>query len=1025
MPYECQVRMMEKVIQGLQELTLLCAALAWQQAHSLRRQLQISLRAGDPTPPPDLLRQLDAAVDGPTREPTETPTGWCVRGTTDHVPMPPAPVPRIYFATRTHSQIAQSVGEVRHVGYRPRVSVLSSRDHLCVNPTVRLAKGSAAERAALCRRAVERKTCKFHANFEQFKSTFMAGAADGPPPVADLEDLFKFGETKGDQLANAELVFLPYNYIVDEAMRKSQKIDLRDAIVIFDEAHNLESVCTDSSSFELSDARIAVALHELLFLSRMLEEQLLPDAAGAATKTPPTAEATPPEMVEVAGQLIRGLGREDRSLKEIAEEAGWNGRRERERGAVFEGVDVRGVVAALEKLIKKLREIHIPPDTKHEILYGDHFLQLLIESFGTLEAVEHQTSWLQRAAKSILQYTQDPTVTLPRPRSRTNAAPTESGGGLALYDLVAALKMMFRSAHAEGPAGEAVGRRLRKSFKVHVQLGADGKERVLSLWCFNSGIAMAGLVAAGTRCVIAASGTLSPLESFECEMNIDFPIALSNPHVAPPQHFSVTVLRHGPRGVELCSSYERRTSTEYLDDLGRVVARVAETVPGSAGVLVFFAGYGMMEGCLERWKMATNGDGVSVWDQIRAAKVPVIEPKSKAEFAKAMDSFRRHIRSPFSRGAILFAVCRGKASEGVDFSDDLARAVIVAGIPYPAAKDPRVVLKREFMDGLAKYNRAHKWYANQAYRAVNQALGRVFADESAIKNFPKWLKPHIKVQSNFHAAMDKISAFFEFHQLRREGGATEPTKCEEDRRLILPTWPVPHHLDVIQAISATLAVAKAAEDDNARVPPRGRPEWTDVDATLLDGDEDAASFWSLDYGVHGTRTALVQKEFGVRVTASATPEVPDEAATQPAVSLSPSDASDRASVAPTVPAVAPKPGKGGDAKAYSARMKASVSAEAYRRFLSVLKEYKQAAADNREGDAVKLFRCVGDILLEAREAARGKRRRVEVGGGSGAGERRGVGAETDEEFRRLMRDFGAFVRKKHRDEFRKVLERFG
>lgn len=32
---------------------------------------------------------------------------------------------------------------------------------------------------------------------------------------------------------------------------------------------------------------------------------------------------------------------------------------------------------------------------------------------------------------------------------------------------------------------------------------------------------------------------------------------------------------------------------------------------------------------------------------------------------------------PLATGALLFAVCRGKVSEGLDFSDDNARAVIV------------------------------------------------------------------------------------------------------------------------------------------------------------------------------------------------------------------------------------------------------------------------------------------------------------------------------------------------------------
>ena len=50
-------------------------------------------------------------------------------------------------------------------------------------------------------------------------------------------------------------------------------------------------------------------------------------------------------------------------------------------------------------------------------------------------------------------------------------------------------------------------------------------------------------------------------------------------------------------------------------------------------------------------------------------------------------------------------------SEGIDFADRDARAVVITGIPFPAIKDPKVVLKKKFMD------------ANRSQQMQQQAKG--------------------------------------------------------------------------------------------------------------------------------------------------------------------------------------------------------------------------------------------------------------------------------------------------------------
>lgn len=79
-----------------------------------------------------------------------------------------------------------------------------------------------------------------------------------------------------------------------------------------------------------------------------------------------------------------------------------------------------------------------------------------------------------------------------------------------------------------------------------------------------------------------------------------------------------------------------------------------------------------------------------------------VEPKNKDVLNSVIEEYYKAIQE--SKGAILLAVYRGKVSEGLDFSDWKARAVIILGLPYPPYQDPRVVMKREYLDEMRKDN---------------------------------------------------------------------------------------------------------------------------------------------------------------------------------------------------------------------------------------------------------------------------------------------------------------------------------
>jgi Fanconi anemia group J protein len=65
-----------------------------------------------------------------------------------------------------------------------------------------------------------------------------------------------------------------------------------------------------------------------------------------------------------------------------------------------------------------------------------------------------------------------------------------------------------------------------------------------------------------------------------------------------------------------------------------------------------------------------------------------------------------------------------QASEGIDFADGNARGVLLIGIPFPAAQDSKVALKKRYNDSpggkAAGLLTGDAWYSQQAFRALNQ-----------------------------------------------------------------------------------------------------------------------------------------------------------------------------------------------------------------------------------------------------------------------------------------------------------------
>lgn len=217
-----------------------------------------------------------------------------------------------------------------------------------------------------------------------------------------------------------------------------------------------------------------------------------------------------------------------------------------------------------------------------------------------------------------------------------------------------------------------------------------------------------------------------------------------------------------------------RDKEDYLRSMGDTILESSKVIPD--GLLVFFPSYIVMNKCTAFWR--ENG----IWLSINQQKKIFEEPRTKQDFSDTMKNYYATINDPDSKGAIFMAVMRGKVSEGLDFADMYGRGVIIIGIPFSPFKDPKIILKKKYLEeNRTKENgmlSGDEWYVLNAVRAINQAIGRVIRhkdDYGAIllcdnrfylksnrENISGWLKNRLNPSNQpFDSTIKDLREFYE------------------------------------------------------------------------------------------------------------------------------------------------------------------------------------------------------------------------------------------------------------------------
>lgn len=683
----------------------------------------------------DLTAEKNDAGDNKPKPPCKTCTALAIEKEYSNIleskviPNVYKKIPKIYYGTRTHKQVSQVIRELNKTVYKSnlKMCILSSRERTCINESVR----GSSNRDEACRELLKNRsnpkakgnTCSYKT--DKLEQTFKLINDEYPDRAWDIEEVNQWSREHGvcpyfgcrSLQEEADITFCPYNYLLDPKIRKSLNINLKNSIIIFDEAHNIEDICRESASFLLDSRQIDEILTAInIAASNFIQGSAMSDAYQYFRD----------KFYNLRHYLTNfDFGHQSESSNSF----------------------IARKVYTQSETVEMLKDRGLGPDC----------LTSMKKNYATLtNSDEGNNSQESTLDLSEVQYISQLTATLEF---------MYSDGNKNIDDYRCVITKSF--AQNKPPAKRT---KKNQSITESDQMPDSNYITQLSLLCMSPSIAFEKIHSEAWS-VLVASGTLSPIESIQTELGCEFVKPFQGGHVIKPDRVIATVLSRGPNGEDLNCSFTNSMSLRFQDEVGAIVRDVCQTVPN--GVLVFFPSYDRLDGLTTRW---TNK---GYMNDIKRCKRVFQEKRSLSPDDFELE-LKKYNTNANNRGALLFAVYRGKVSEGIDFADNAARAVITIGIPFPNVKEITIGLKRDYND-IARRQRPYllpgrDWYTSQAFRALNQAVGRCIRhreDWGAIimidsrlrigdKTDPKiskWLRDVIFMHNDYSVVKDCLEEF--------------------------------------------------------------------------------------------------------------------------------------------------------------------------------------------------------------------------------------------------------------------------
>ncbi|GAA5928913.1 DNA helicase [Sporobolomyces koalae] len=680
--------------------------------------------------------------------------------------------PKVYFASRTHSQLSQFVAELRKTRFSQselpgtsatpsatsasnptiepasapiRLIPLGSRQNLCINEDVRKrANGNNEALGDLCtdlqKGGTKDKRCPHlplmsePAKLNEFRDQALASVRD----IEDIEDLGRKLDTcpyygTRRSVKTAEVVTLPYNMLMQKTAREALGISLNNHVVVIDEAHNLIDSILSLHSVSITLSQITQLRQALLTYLQKFKSRFTGLNAVYLKQLALVLKG----LSEFAEHWRKGIEEEGKRKEEMVQV-----------GTLFAN-KTAGAAGALDQInLRKLDEYLQRSKIARKI--GGYIDSLVDEKTAQgRQALRNQAT---RSLHQIQQFI----------LSLANA----DRDGRILLSLSSSSASPAQDTESQTPIKS---RTADVSFKYMLLAPSDS---------FRD-------IAEEAKSVVLAGGTMAPMSDFREQLFPYLPperfSTFSCGHVVPPDHVATFAVAKGPTGVQFEFTYSRRKDEKLLDELGSAIVSIAAITP--KGIVVFFPSYEFLYQVQARW--AKNG----TISRLTKKKTTFWEPKAAAEVDLVLREYSAHNEQGGS-GAILFAVVGAKLSEGINFADDMARAVIVCGIPYPNAASAELKERMNYLKDMSSGNlpagspdAGQVLYQNLAFRAVNQSIGRAirnsrdwasiilldarYTQPSKKAQLPRWLGSNVQSPQTFGALVQGLVAF---NKARRKSG---------------------------------------------------------------------------------------------------------------------------------------------------------------------------------------------------------------------------------------------------------------